>query len=81
MKLTKMSREVFDYVKENGGKVSIDELVNYTGRNARSIGASVTDLTKKSLAVRVKEKDGEEDKEITYVQLTEDGVSFVPSED
>lgn len=81
MKLTEMSNEVFEYTKNNGGKVSIDELVNYTGRKPRSIGASVTDLTKKGLATRVKEPGEEEGKEITYVQLTEEGVNFVPSED
>jgi len=80
MKLTAMSNEVFEYVKNNGGKVSIEELTNATGRNSRSVGANVTDLTKKGLATRVKEK-GEEDKEITYVQLTDEGINFVPTED
>jgi predicted transcriptional regulator len=75
-----MSNEVFEYVKNNGGKVSIEELANATGRKVRSVGANVTDLTKKGLAVRVKEK-GEDDKEITYVQLTDEGYAFVPSED
>ena len=32
MKLTEMSSEVFNYVKENGGRVSIDELASATGR-------------------------------------------------
>ena len=32
MKLTAMSNEVFEYVKNNGGKVSIEELTNATGR-------------------------------------------------
>ena len=80
IKLTTMSNEVFEYVKNNGGKVSIEELVNATGRNSRSVGANVTDLKKKELVVRVKEK-GDEDKDITYVQLTEKGINFVPSED
>lgn len=79
MKLTEMSSQVFNYVKGNGGKVSIEELANATGRSTRSVGANVTDLKKKGLAERVKEKV--EDKEITYVVLTEDGMTFVPSED
>ena len=79
MKLTAMSNEIFEYVKNNGGKVSIEELTNATGRSARSVGANVTDLKKKNLAERVKEKV--EDKEVTYVVLTEDGMNFVPSED
>lgn len=77
IKLTAMSKEVFDYVKGNGGKVSIDELANATGRNSRSVGANVTDLKKKGLAERVKEK-GADDKEVTYVQLTDEGMAFVP---
>lgn len=78
IKLTAMSKEVFDYVKGNGGKVSIDELANATGRNSRSVGANVTDLKKKGLAERVKEK-GADDKEVTYVQLTDEGMAFVPA--
>jgi uncharacterized membrane protein len=80
MKLTAMSQEVFDYVKSNGGRVSIEELANATGRSTRSVGANVTDLTKKGLAGRVKEK-GADDKDVTYVQLTDEGFNFVPSED
>lgn len=82
MKLTEKSNEVYSYVKENGGKVSIEELAEALGRSTRSIGANVTDLTKKSLAVREKEAgEGEDAKEITYVVLTDEGKSFVPSED
>lgn len=82
MKLTEKSMEVFNYVKENGGRVSINELVEATGRAARSINANVTDLCKKELAVREKEAgEGEDAKEITYVVLTDEGKSFVPSED
>ena len=54
MKLTEKSLEVFSYVKENGGRVPIDELCEATGRAARSIGANVTDLCKKGLAAREK---------------------------
>lgn len=82
MKLTEMSNAVYTYVKENGGKISIDELCEALGRTARSIGANVTDLTKKGLAVRVKEPGANEgDKEVTYVVLTEEGKNFVPTED
>lgn len=81
MKLTEKSSEVLDYVKDNGGKVSIPELVEALGRNARSVGANVTDLTKKELAVREKVEVEGEDKPITYVQLTDAGMTFVPSDD
>lgn len=81
MKLTEKSSEVLNYVKDNGGKVSIPELVEALGRNARSVGANVTDLTKKELAVREKVEVEGEDKPITYVQLTDAGMTFVPSDD
>ena len=81
MKLTEKSSEVLNYVKDNGGKVSIPELVEALGRNARSVGANVTDLTKKKLAQREKVEVEGEDKPITYVVLTEAGMTFVPTED
>ena len=51
MKLTAKSSEVFDYVKSNGGHVSIDEICNAIGRASRSVGANVTDLQKKGLVI------------------------------
>lgn len=81
MKLTEKSNEVFEYVKNNGGKVSIPELANALDRGERSVGANVTDLTKKGLAVREKVEDEGADKPVTYVVLTEEGKAFVPSED
>lgn len=81
MKLTQMSASVFNYVKDNGGKVSIDELVDALGRSSRSIGANVTDLTKKGFVVREKVEVEGLDKPVTYVVLTEDGKNFVPTED
>lgn len=81
MKLTEKTNEIYTYCKENG-KVSIEELCEAFGRSARSIGANVTDLTNKKLAVREKVKgEGEGAKDITYVVLTEEGLNFVPSED
>ena len=81
MKLTEMSNEVFNYVKENGGRVSIEELANAVGRSARSVGANVTDLTKKGLVVRDKVTVEGEEKPVTYVQITDEGKTFVPTEE
>ena len=82
MKLTEKSMEVFNYIKENGGRVSVEELANGLGRTARSVNANVTDLAKKELAIRDKVKgEGEDAKDITYVVLTDAGMAFVPSED
>lgn len=82
MKLTEKSSQVFNYVRDNGGHISIDELVSALGRAARSIGANVTDLKKKGLVVREKVAgEGEDAKDITYVNLTDEGKVFVPSAD
>ena len=81
MKLTEKSNEIFNYLKENG-RVSIEELASATGRTARSVGANVTDLSNKELAVREKVAgEGEGAKPVTFVMLTEKGMNFVPSED
>ena len=82
IKLTEKSLEVFNYVKENGGRVSIEELAAGLNRTARSVNANVTDLCseKKGLAMREKvTPEGEDAKPITYVVLTEAGQAFVPA--
>ena len=72
----------YNYIKENGGRVSIEELAAGLNRTARSVNANVTDLAKKELAIRDKVKgEGEDAKDITYVSLTDAGMAFVPSED
>ena len=84
MKLTEKSMEVLNYVKENGGRVSIDELAAGLGRTTRSVNANVTDLCseKKGLAMRDKVKgEGEDAKDITFVVLTDAGLNFVPTEE
>lgn len=78
MKLTEMSNAVFTYVKENDGRVSIGELAEALGRSERSVGANVTDLTKKGLVVRDKVEIEGQEKPVTFVQITEDGINFVP---
>lgn len=80
-KLTVMSSEVLEYVKENGGRVAIEELATALGRTARSVGANVTDLGKKGLAVREKVTVEGQEKPVTYVKLTDEGMNFVPSDD
>lgn len=82
MKLTEKSQAVFDYIKANGGKVTIDELCSALDKAPRSINANVTDLSKKGLVTREKVAgDGEDAKEITYAVITPEGESFVPSDD
>lgn len=74
IKLTEKSAEVFNYVKENGGKVSISDLAKGVGRTERSVGANVTDLKKKGLMVR--EYEGEGDDKVTYAILTDEGAEY-----
>lgn len=81
MKLTEKSSEVFNYVKENGARVSVEEICKATSRESRSINANVNDLVKKGLAERDKVTVEGVDKPVTYVVLTEDGKAFVPTED
>ena len=82
MKLTEKSLNVFNFVKENGGRVSIDAICEGLGLAARSINANVTDLSKKGLVIRDKVAgEGEDAKEITYVVLTDEGAAFVPGTD
>lgn len=84
IKLTEKSLEVFNYIKENGGRVSVEELAAGVGRPPRSVNANVTDLcsAKKGLAMREKVAAEDEDaKPITYVVLTEAGMAFVPAQD
>ena len=82
MKLTEKSQSVFDYIKNNGGKVTIDELCNALDKAPRSTNANVTDLSKKGLVTREKvAAEGDDAKEITYAVLTPEGAAFVPSED
>ena len=81
MKLTEKSQEIFEYLKNNGGRVSIDELANVTGRSARSVGANVLDLQKKKLVVREKEEVEGADKPVAFAASTAEGQNFVPSQD
>ena len=81
MKLTEKSNEIFEYLKANGGRISIEELANATGRSARSVGANVLDLQKKKLVVREKEEVEGADKPVAYAVLTDEGRNFVPSDD
>ena len=76
IKITEKSAEVFNYVKGNGGRVSVEEICEATGRAARSINANVTDLVKKGLAEREKVEDYGKEKPVTYVCITGAGKAF-----
>ena len=82
MKLTEKSMEVYNYIKENGGRVSIEEMAAGLNRTPRSVNANVTDLCSEKKGLCVREKvagEGEDAKPITYVVLTEAGKAFTPA--
>ena len=81
MKLTEKSNEVFEYVKANGARVSVEEICKAVDRTSPSVNANVNDLAKKGLVEREKVEVEGADKPITYVVLTDEGKAFVPSED
>lgn len=81
MKLTTKSSEVFEYVKANGARVSVEEICKAVDRAPRSVNANVNDLAKKGLVEREKVEVEGADKPIVYVVLTAEGKAFVPSED
>lgn len=81
MKLAEKSKEVFEYVKANGARVSVEEICKAVDRASRSVNANINDLAKKGLVEREKVEVEGADKPITYVVLTAEGKAFVPSED
>ena len=82
MKLTEKSLNVFNCVKENGGRVTVDAICAALGLTSRSINANINDLSKKGLVIRDKVAgEGEDAKEVTFVVLTDEGAAFVPGTD
>ena len=81
MKLTEKSMEVFNYVRDNGGRVAVEEIATAVGRTPRSVNANVTDLCSEKKGLCVREKvagEGEDAKAVTYVILTDAGKNFTP---
>ena len=86
MKLTDYATLVFNYVRENGGRVSIPELATALNKTEKSINGTVTALGckgphAKGLVDREKVTVDGQEKPVTYVVLTDLGRDFVPSED
>lgn len=81
MKLTEKSKEIFEYVKVNGARVSVEEICKAVDRAPRSVNANINDLANKKLVEREKVEVEGADKPIAYVVLTAEGKAFVPSED
>ena len=70
-------------MKDNGGRVSVEELATGLNRTPRSVNANVTDLCSEKKGLCVREKvagEGEGAKDITYVVLTDAGKAYTPAE-
>ena len=85
MQLTEKSKEIFELVKSANDSMSVPQLAEATGRNTRSIHASVRDLTTKGLLSKEKVEmpaEGEEKaKEVTFVSLTAEGQNYTGQEE
>ena len=77
--MTEKEVAVFNYVKANGGRVSIDEIAEALDRSPRSIGPNVNAFVSNDLAVREKVEVEGAEKPITYVVLTDAGLNFTPA--
>ena len=81
MVLKEKTQEALDFIKAHGGRVTTAELAEGLGVAINSVTGRVNSLCKNEFAYREKvEVDGEE-KPVTYVQLTEAGMTYEPSED
>lgn len=80
-KMTEKELAVFEYVKNNGGRVSIDEIADALDRTPRSINPNVNAFVTNGIAEREKVDVEGEDKPVTFVTLTDEGMAFVQAED
>lgn len=74
VELTQNTYDVFQAIRQSGGEVSMEELCDKTGREAKSLIPTINGLVKKELVVREKRTIDGEEKPVTYVLLTEEGV-------
>lgn len=85
MKLPEKTQETLDYIKAHGGRVSTAELAEGLGVAMNSVTGRVnalcSDKKHEPFAYREKVAVDGEDKPITFVQLTDAGMNFIPSED
>lgn len=86
MKLTEKQNLVFSYVRDNGGRVSMEELCAALNNDAKHLNPVVTGLgvkgeRAKGLLDYEKVPVEGSDKPAKYIFLTEAGKTFVPSDD
>lgn len=82
MKLTEKTFEALEYLQAHDGRATTEEMKTALGcEKIASITGRVNSLVKNGLAYREKVAVEGEDKPLTYVQLTDEGINFVQSED
>ena len=84
IKLTEKQLAVFNYIRDNGGRVAMDELCEALGTDAKHLNPVVTTLgvkgeRAKGLVDYEKIEVEGSDKPAKYVFLTEAGRSFDPT--
>lgn len=81
MNLKPATQELLDFVKAHDGRCTTEEAREGLGcEKIASITGRVNSLVKNELAYREKVDEGGE-KPVTYIQLTEAGMNYEPSEE
>lgn len=82
MVLKEKTQEAFDYIKNHGGRCKTSDIQAGLGlEKIASVTGRVNSLVKNGLAVTEDGGKTEDGKKITFVQLTDAGLNFVPSEE
>lgn len=82
MVLKEKTQEAFDFIKNHGGRCKTSDIQAGLGlEKIASVTGRVNSLVKNGLAVTEDGGKTEDGKKITYVQLTDAGLNFVPSEE
>lgn len=81
MVLKEKTQEALDFIKAHGGRCTTAELAEGLSVAVNSVTGRVNSLVKNELAYREKIEVEGEDKPVTFVQLTETGMAYEPTED
>ena len=82
MKLKEKTQECFDFIKSHGGRCKTSEIQAGLGlEKIASVTGRVNSLVKNGLATTEDGGKTEDGKKITFVQLTDAGMNYVPSDD
>jgi Mn-dependent DtxR family transcriptional regulator len=79
--LKEKTLEALNVIKENGGSMTTAKLAEALGVAANSVTGRINSLVKNEMAYREKVEVEGEDKPVTYVHLTEEGMNYVHPEE